>query len=188
MDTNELQKEDWEVDLSEGLPEDPLLACLMLCTKMYNKPLTPSALLAGLPSIKNRMTPNLFIRAAERADYSAQISKRELSSLDDSLLPAVLLLSDQKACIVLEINPKGNAKIIQPEIGAGVTEINFKDLKKVYSGYTIFIRPSFQFSTRSSEGMAPVAKHWFWSVMWKTWPIYSEVILASLLVNMFALV
>lgn len=188
MEANELVKEDWAVELSDSLPQDPLLACLMICTKIFHKPMTASALLAGLPVIKNQLTPNLFIRAAERADYSAQISKRELTSLDNSLLPAVLLLSGQRACILLELDLNGLAKIIQPEMGAGVTEIKFNDLKKVYSGYTIFIRPSFQFTTRSAESLAPVKKHWFWSVMLQTWPIYSEVLLASLLVNLFALV
>jgi len=179
---------DWEVDLSEALPEDPLLACLMLCTKIFHKPLTASALTAGLPVINNHLTPNLFIRAAERADYSAQIAKRELNDLDNTVLPAILLLGGQKACILLDINPQGDAQIIQPEIGSGVNEVKFTTLKKMYTGYTIFIRPSFQFSTRSAESLAPTPKHWFWSVMLKAWPIYSEVILASLLVNVFAMV
>lgn len=179
---------DWDVDMSGNLPDDPLLACLMLCTKIFHKPMTASALVSGLPVIKNQLTPNLFIRAAERADYSAQISKRELTSLDNSLLPAVLLLAGQKACILLEIDHLGKAKVIQPEVGSGVNEIDFNLLKASYSGYTIFIRPSFQFTSRSTEALAPVTKHWFWSVMLQTWPIYSEVILASLLVNLFAMV
>ncbi|TAL58380.1 MAG: hypothetical protein EPN84_13085, partial [Legionella sp.] len=70
MEANELVKEDWAVELSDSLPQDPLLACLMICTKIFHKPMTASALLAGLPVIKNQLTPNLFIRAAERADYS----------------------------------------------------------------------------------------------------------------------
>lgn len=190
MDNNTLavEENDWEVDLSTTLPEDPLLACLMLCTKIFRKPLTASALLMGLPFIQNRMTPNLFIRAAERADYSAQIAKREFASLNNSLLPAVLLLSQQKACILLEISKEGMTRIIQPEVGSGVTEVSAQTLAKEYSGYTIFIRPSFQFTNRATEALAPMPKHWFWSVMWKTWPIYSEVIVASLLINIFAMV
>ena len=178
---------DWDIDLSETLPDDPLLACLMLCTKIFHKPLTAAELTAGLPVTQNRMTPNLFIRAAERTDYAAQIRKRDFSTLNNSLLPAVLLLSGQKACILLEITHNKKAKIIQPEMGAGVTELDCDTLKNNYSGYTIFIRPSFQFTARSKESEAPLPKHWFWSVVWKTWPIYSEVILASLLVNLFAM-
>lgn len=188
MDNTLTAQKDWEVDLTEteALPDDPLLACLVLCTKIFHKPLTAENLTMGLPSIQNRMTPNLFIRAAERADYSAQISKREFASLNNTLLPAILLLSNQRACILLEIN--GNtAKIIQPEVGSGITEIETPTLEKDYSGYVIFIRPSFQFTARSAEALAPVPKHWFWSVMWKTWPIYSEVIVASLLINLFAM-
>lgn len=187
MEEQKSTMNDWEIDLSETLPDDPLLACLMLCTKIFHKPLSAAALTAGLPIIKNRMTPNLFIRAAERTDYAAQISKRPFTTLDNSLLPAVLLLSGQKACILLEISQNDKARIIQPEMGSGITEIDSNTLKKEYSGYTIFIRPSFQFTSRSSESAAPVPKHWFWSVMWKAWPIYSEVIFASLLVNLFAM-
>ncbi len=130
MNEKIITENDWEIDLTETLPEDPLLACLMLCTKIFNKPLTAAQLTAGLPVIKSYMTPNLFIRAAERADYSTQISKRELTTLDNTLLPAVLLLSGKKACVLLEINRKGKSKIIQPELGSGVTEIDLVAQKR----------------------------------------------------------
>lgn len=187
MDDNN-ENNDWEITQPEPPINDPLLACLVYCTRLFNKPLTAAQLTAGLPIIDSGMTPDMFIRAAERAHYAAQISKREFSTLDNTLLPAVLLLSGKKACILLETDLKGKAKIIQPEIGSGVTEWDINTLKKNYSGHTIFIRPDFQFSTRSSEALAPVHKHWFWTVLLKTWPIYSEVILASLIINLFAMV
>ena len=188
MDEKNNNQADWDISQSEPLIDDPLLACLALCTKLFNKPLTAAQLMAGLPVINSQMTPDLFVRAAARANYDAQITKRELSTLDNGLLPAVLLLSGKNACILLEINQAGKAKIIQPEAGSGVTEIDTETLKKNYSGHIIFIRPNFQFSTRSTEALAPVAKHWFWDVLLKTWPVYSEVILASLIINLFALV
>ena len=34
----------------------------------------------------------------------------------------------------------------------------------------------------------PRVDHWFWGVVKQAWPIYAEVLLASLLINIFALV
>ncbi|HAT5044807.1 TPA: type I secretion system permease/ATPase, partial [Legionella pneumophila] len=43
-------------------------------------------------------------------------------------------------------------------------------------------------STRAHETLSKEQKNWFWKVVIKSWPLYSEVLVASLLVNIFALV
>ena len=48
----------------------------------------------------------------------------------------------------------------------------------------------FEFDRRVTEsGIATEQpKHWFWSVIKKSWPIYSEVLIASFLINLFAVI
>ena len=72
--------------------DEPLLQCLVILSKLLNKPISAEALKAGLPLVNNRFTPELFIRAAERAHLSARLIKRPLSELTEFVLPAVLLL------------------------------------------------------------------------------------------------
>ena len=41
-------------------------------------------------------------------------------------------------------------------------------------------------AARTARCRAP--RHWFWSAIAQSWPIYGEVLVASLLINVFALV
>ena len=90
---------------------DALAACLAQVTRIFGQPATPEALTDGLPVASTGLTPELFIRAAERAGYAtrlAQVPIRDLSKLD---CPAVLLLRDRGACVLLGKN-EGMASIL----------------------------------------------------------------------------
>ncbi|MEZ0226242.1 MAG: ABC transporter transmembrane domain-containing protein, partial [Alphaproteobacteria bacterium] len=98
-----------------------------------------------------------------------------------------MLLNDGQACILLE-KQDDHAKIVFPEAGAGEADIALKDLEERYTGFAIFVKPAFRFDKRSDMSFIPKPKHWFWDTVKMSWPIYSEVLVASLLINMFALV
>lgn len=178
----------WEMSGIEAERDDPLLSCLIFLTRLENNPFSADALTAGLPIVDNKLSPDLFIRAAERAGLSAQIVKRPLQEISSLVLPAVLLLKDKKCCVLLEHSAKNMAKIIQPESLDGTREIKRKDLEDSYTGYVIFARPSYRFDSRAAEQHLDTSKHWFWSVVAKTWPIYAEVMIASVFINIFAIV
>jgi len=167
--------------------DDPLLQCLVVLTKLLNKPLSADTLKAGLPLVNNRLTPELFIRAAERAQLSARLIKRLLSQFTEAFLPAVLLLKDGQACILLKYVDKKNAQIMLPNAGEEVLELSIKDLKANYSGYALFARPVNSFDARTEDNAIARPYSWFWGTLLKSWTIYSEVIVASFLINLFAL-
>lgn len=181
-------KKSWQGKGHNPMTDDPLLGCLMLLTQYHNNPFSARALTAGLPLEDNQLTPNLFIRAAERADLSAQIVKRPLEKFSSRFLPAVLLLEDKEACVLTELNVEsGQAQIIQPETGKGVTEISIEALTALYTGYALVASPVYKFSGRSEQYAPKRPRNWFWSVVTDSWRIYSEVLVASFLVNAFAL-
>lgn len=167
--------------------DDTLLGCLSFLAKFHNKPFTEEALKAGLPLVDFKLTPDLFVRAAERAGLVAKVVRRPLSKIKPIVLPAVLLLKDQQACVLLKLTPEGRAHIMQPEAGTSTIEVDAKTLEAEYTGSTIFVRPSYEFTERSQEGVKTNPQHWFWSILFKSWPAYSEVLLASFLVNCFGL-
>ncbi|MEZ0247125.1 MAG: type I secretion system permease/ATPase [Methylophilaceae bacterium] len=177
----------WDIPKEALLPDDPLANCLVLLTRMQHRPFSLQSLTAGLPLVSSRLTPELFVRAAARADISAQIIKRKLDEISNLTLPTVLLLNDGQACILLEKHDD-HAKIVFPEAGAGEADIALKDLEERYTGFAIFVKPAFRFDKRSDMSFIPKPKHWFWDTVKMSWPIYSEVLVASLLINMFALV
>ena len=57
----------WDIPENSQSNIDPLLACLAILTRHYGNPYSPESLISGLPLDKGTLTPDLFIRAAERA-------------------------------------------------------------------------------------------------------------------------
>src|SRR5438552_3890773 len=86
---------------------DPLLECLVILTKLNHHPFSHDALRAGLPLENHRLTPSLFVRAAERAGFTARVSERSLDHISNLVLPVVLILKDEQACVLHKINADG---------------------------------------------------------------------------------
>jgi ATP-binding cassette subfamily C protein LapB len=166
--------------------DDPLLHALLSICRLLHAPHSADALTAGLPLVNNRLTLPLFIRAAERAGLSAGYVKRPLKKISNLVLPAVLLLNDEKTCILLR-KENGLCTVLLPETGSGEKTLAEEELAAEYSGGAIFIQLAHQFDDRTADSITPKIKHWFWDVIYKSWPIYSEVMIATLLINLFAL-
>ncbi len=176
----------WTMSDGYSSLDDPLLGCLETLTKILHKPHSAHSLTAGLPLVDNKLTPKLFSRAAERAGLSSKVVKRSLDKISNLVLPAVILLENSAACILLEVKGK-QARVIFPESGEGESEIALIELEKSYTGYAIFIKPVHSFDSRAEHSEIPRTRHWFWGTILRFWPVYGEVFLASILINVFAL-
>ncbi|KTD01681.1 type I secretion system permease/ATPase [Fluoribacter gormanii] len=169
---------------------DPLLDCLVILTMLSHRPLSADVLRAGLPLENNRLTPALFIRAAERVGFSARVVKRSLSHISKLVLPVVLLLKNDQACILNKIIDSETVELILSDHGGGVQQKSLDDLEENYTGQAIFIAPVFKYETRSeAKPTERIDKlSWFWSTLSRYRYIYIQVILAAFLVNIFNLV
>jgi ATP-binding cassette subfamily C protein LapB len=98
------------------------------------------------------------------------------------------LLNNGSACVATGRNENGDWIVIQPESGGGEAILATAELERDYTGYAIFSKPSFKFDARAQDVGIPRGNHWFWDVLQRAWPLYTEVLLASLLINLFALV
>jgi ATP-binding cassette subfamily C protein LapB len=166
--------------------EDPLLDALVYLARLHGRTASRTALVAGLPLVQNRLTVELFARAAERADLAASVVKRPLRKISDLLLPA-LLLEDRQVGVLVERND-GSAKLLLPETGMGEQEVSADALEKMYTGYSIFVRPRFRPERNPLEEPGhPGTRTWFWGTLFKSWRIYRDVFLASFLINLFGL-
>ncbi len=179
-------KPQWELPAAVTA-DDPLLKCLVLLTRFFNHPFSAETLSAGLPLVDSRLTPALFVRAAERAGLTAKVAKRDLDRISPLVLPVVLLLNDRRSCILRSFAKDGRCEIVDPDTG-GVTERALAELKPEYTGHVILIRQQLKFDSRTEHSAVPRVSHWFWGVVREAWPIYGEVLLASLLINSFAIV
>ena len=166
---------------------DSLLACLITLCKHFQRTSSPLGLLAGVPLENNRLTLNTFARAAERAGLGVRAVDLPLRDIVPDMLPGVLLLTDQRYCVMLGLTSNGDAKIIRPGGNEASEVIPLSQLESEYAGSLLSVFPAHKFDTRTEEPGAPLKRRWFWNVMRKAWAVYSEIIVASLLINIFAL-
>ena len=167
---------------------DPLLDCLVELTRIHGRPSTRAALVAGLPLENGLLTPSLFWRAAGRAGLSAKLVKRSLDRIDEVLLPAVLMLKGDEACVLLGWDDSGeNARLLFPDTGQGSVVMPRAELAERYLGIAIFARPHFRFDKRTPQVGEVKLRHWFWGALADQWPVYRDVLAAALLINVMAL-
>ncbi len=167
---------------------DPLLDSVIAIAKIYGITTTLEALSAGLPLEGNRITPDLLPRAAGRAGLTAKLARRSLDVMRPGLLPVVLLLKENQACVLLEWMPDGNARVRFPENGESSDILTREELENLYAGIVCFLRPVYKFDPRTPSTGEVKSQHWFWSVVLQNWRLYRDSLLAALLINIFALV
>ncbi|MEZ5619567.1 MAG: cysteine peptidase family C39 domain-containing protein, partial [Rhodocyclaceae bacterium] len=125
--------------LGESLPEDqlhhdPLLDCLVELTRIHGRPSTRAALSAGLPLPKVGLTPSLFHRAASRAGFSSKVVRRPLEKIETVLLPAILLLEGNEACLLMGWEEDGRrARVLFPDAGQGSVSLEREAIEARYA-------------------------------------------------------
>jgi ATP-binding cassette, subfamily C, bacterial LapB len=181
---------DWKIAENQDIHEDPLLDCLIMLTRIYGRNASRASLIAGLPLVQNRLTVELFTRAANRADLSSRTLEKSFDEINSVQLPAILLLHDRQACILVEKDTTQNEyKILLPQSGSGEKVITRDELEKLYTGYTIFVSPKYMPDKKSVvDAHSDTSKHWFWGTILESWRVYRDVFLAAFLINLFGLV
>ncbi|MBE0614401.1 MAG: type I secretion system permease/ATPase [Burkholderiales bacterium] len=161
---------------------DPLAACLAQVTRLLGQPMSAQALVAGLPVGAAGLSPALFARAAERAGFSARSIEIDLARFPKLSLPAVLLLKERNAC-VLVARSEGTAQIVTAE---GIEKnVPIAELARDYEGMAIAVSRAVRFAAGTGSERILATHHWFWGTLARAWPLYGEVAGASVLVNIF---
>ncbi|MFH2011124.1 MAG: type I secretion system permease/ATPase [Pseudomonadota bacterium] len=178
----------WRLGEDTVIPEDPLLDCLIQLSKIYDRPASRTALITGLPLVDNRLSVELFSRAADRASLASRILKKPIDKLHNLQLPVILLLNDKQACVLIEKKTNGELRVLLPETGMGEKIVSKEELENMYSGYAFFVRPKFRVERKPLDSASDSKKHWFWGTIFESWRIYRDVIAASFLINVFGLI
>ncbi|MDH5975990.1 type I secretion system permease/ATPase [Vibrio splendidus] len=168
--------------------QDPLLNSLIYVSRYYGLANSPEALINGLPLSDGKLTPFLFPRSAERAGLVAKENRSELESIPHLILPAILLLKQGEACVLNSIDlDKQEAEIITAESGMVPIVITIDELKEQFIGRYFLVKKQFRYDERSPEVLKTRKGHWFWSTIWESKNIYRDVLIASILINIFAI-
>jgi len=168
--------------------QDPLLNSLIYVSRYYGLANSPEALINGLPLADGKLTPFLFPRSAERAGLVAKENRSNLESIPELILPAVLLLKQGEACVLNRIDfQKQEAEIITAESGMVPILIPLEELKEQFIGRYFLVKKQFRYDERSPEILKTRHGHWFWGTIWESKKIYRDVLIASILINLFAI-
>ncbi|MEE4295984.1 MAG: type I secretion system permease/ATPase [Wenzhouxiangella sp.] len=165
----------------------PLLTALMTLCVFHGRAAHRDTLITGLPLTNGKLTPSVFSRAARRAQFSSRIMRRQLLEINRPLLPAILLLKNEKVCVLTRLNAEaGTAEVIYPELDDAAVELSLEELEEQYVGMVIYCRPDFKLEHRHSDFGSDKKKHWFWGIISQNSKLYRDIIAAAVMINLFA--
>jgi ATP-binding cassette subfamily C protein LapB len=165
----------------------PLVGCLSVVSRMQGRPVSTTALEAGLPRTQEGITPYAVIRAARREGIDAQIAHKPIIDKISPLnLPCILLMQDGSASVLVSV-ASGTARIIMPENPDAPFDTPVEKLKETYTGHAVFARPKASLDGRTEGLKIFNTKRWFWGTIFHFLPIYRHVILATVFINLLAI-
>lgn len=166
---------------------DPLTDSLIYLAAHHGRAITREAMLSGLPILDGRLTVALFGRAARRAGLETEPVQRPLADIPPLVLPAVLVMKNGTALILLGIDGR-TAKILDPSAKPHAPQLRPLDtLASNYTGYAFFARAADESDARAVAAGGVPPQHWFWSVVKIHWRSYGHIALGALLINVVAL-
>ena len=132
------------------------------------------------------MSPDLLPRAAARAGLQGRLLQRELASISALNLPVLLLLKDGRCAVLRQWGPKQQAQILPCETDGGEQWVSREQLATEYSGRAFFARPRHQLEEARTP-LVPRIEAWFRDTLKLSRWLYTDAVLASLLINLLGL-
>ncbi len=166
--------------------DDPLLDALMIVCKLHNIVTSRNVLTAGLPLAAHTLTTETFPRAAGRAGLKARVVQRGLENITALSLPAILLLKNNQAAVLIGWDSQQRARLLPSETEGGEITVSPETLAENYSGRVIFISPEHEFDAQPTATL-PRTKAWFQDTLKLSKSLYLDAVVASFLVNLVAL-
>jgi len=166
--------------------DDPLLDALMIVCKLHNIVTSRNVLTAGLPLAAHTLTTETFPRAAGRAGLKARVVQRGLENITALSLPAILLLKNNQAAVLIGWDAQQRARLLPSETEGGEITVSSETLAENYSGRVIFISPEHEFDAQPTATL-PRTKAWFQDTLKLSKSLYLDAVVASFLVNLVAL-
>jgi len=166
--------------------DDPLLDGLLILSKLHGRTASRASLSAGLPLPDQRLTADLLPRAAARAGLQARLLRRPLAAISALNLPVLLLLKDGRSAVLCRWDEEGRALILPCETAGGEQWVEREQLAGEYAGQALFARPRHELEELRSP-LVPRVKSWFRDTLKLSRWLYTDALLASLLINLLGL-
>ncbi len=169
---------------------DALVNHIALITKLLGHPLSARALLTHtLRNEEGRLDLNNLSEVLRSQGFENKLDQRPLTAIHRSALPVLLLNQDDSAAVVTDIRTTDlGTFFILVDLDGVKTTVSLEDLQAIYLGYCWFFKPKPQQDIRSELPEYAMGKSWFWKVIWRFKAYYAQALLATVLVNVLALI
>ncbi|MDP9123717.1 MAG: ABC transporter transmembrane domain-containing protein, partial [Pseudomonadota bacterium] len=177
-----------------GVDHDALLHSMAYLTRYHGNERSPNSLLDGMP-IDGLLNPDQAVRVMRAAGYNAGLMQRAIRDIHALLLPAVLLLKNGDACVLVKrfdaapgVSPM--CEVVMPGSEFHVCRACESELELEYLGFALVAtpRPAQAASRTDEELLLQTGGHWLWGTLRRFVPYYRSAMLAALLSNVLMLV
>jgi ATP-binding cassette subfamily C protein LapB len=178
-----------------GVDHDALLHSMVYLTRYHGNERSATSLLDGMP-IDGLLNPDQAVRVMRAAGYNAGLMQRDIGHIHALLLPAILLLKNGDACVLVkrfEAAPGASpmCELVMPGPEFHVCRASESELEIEYLGFAMVATPQPAQAAGSSKGEEPLldmSGHWLWGTLRRFIPYYRSAMLAALLSNVLMLV
>ena len=163
---------------------------IALATQILGAPVSEAALSAEVVRDKKVNVNFHSLREVLRSHgFENTLSKRSLDDIPSLAVPVVVILRNEEAAVITQIDGSGRNRTYHIRQVDGLSQaLNHDQLSDLYLGYAWFIKPKMVSDVRSDLPEYDLPKSWFWKVIWRFKGYYYQVILATFIVNFLALV
>lgn len=167
---------------------DHLVSCLVYLTRYFENPYSADVIRAGLALTSESLDIADFESASVKVGLLSRIEKKALSKIEANQLPAILVLEDEKACVLVQKQESDLLQIHFPGQTPEDIQMPLKDLEAQYTGQAVLvsrmIKSQKSFDAPEKNASWPA---WFFAAFSPHWWTYSQVMIAALMINVFAL-
>jgi ATP-binding cassette subfamily C protein LapB len=175
-----------------GIDHDALLHSLVFITRHHGNERSPDSLLDGMP-VDGMLGPEQAVRVMREAGYNAGLMKRAIGDIHALLLPAVLLLKNGDACVLVRrfegaAGDSPMCEIVMPGAEFHVCRASESELELEYLGFALVATPAPVHNRGQEPALLDSDGHWLWGTLRRFIPYYRSAMVASLLSNVLMLV
>jgi len=164
---------------------DSYLIALHQCAQRLGCTISIEQLSAGLAKVDGQLTMASVEIAAARCGLHCELVQKSIIDIPSALCPVIVTDLNERGVIIEGIDRATNK--VQVSQGGAKEWRSVDEITNGASQHIILLSAKPRFDERTPQVLKPLSQHWFWQVMIKNKSIYRDVLIASLLINLFAL-
>lgn len=172
--------------------DDALAQAIVWLCKHHGRERSAESLLANTP-VEGHLGPDQAVRIMRDAGFNAGLVQKRISDIHALLLPAVLLLKNGDAAILVARHAaeKGadTYDVIMPGPESHACKATEAELSGEYTGFAFVASPKPQAASGAAQELLLLDpdRHWLWGTLRRFAPYYRSALLAAALSNVLML-